>query len=446
MSKETNRTNNPDRTRVTPTGRYDERHRLTPTTSVWAAVPLPVLLLLQHEDIDRAIRVLFYLIQHSWAMLIPPANYRGDGVDRDDWRPSTFAVHQPQKPGKKARSPFWALAYIRAKDIANDLGLDEGNVSKELKWLGDRGTIRTDQKGRPIFPIQVLDVPTGLAGKKLSTSTTSDFQHPYFQQLLDLRLRIEAEYEEAKREALAPVVEAYRPAFEKVNTQERELRKAAKKAKREGVDLSQVVKVDNLESVTLDVSTKDASAEAFRQVVKVDNSKPLSPIRRVVKVDNFLGRIKSLGKDTTNKDNNNTPPASVNGVSVVVAPVLAALQEHGTTTEAAAKKFILRCQEAEPQCSGVQIVQAIQDLAAGFSKNTKNPIGVLITQVPATLKETAKRAQKRPPAMSDDLRRQLRSSDQTTSTRAARLILEQPDASDQDRADAREVLQALQTA
>jgi hypothetical protein len=449
MTKGTNRTKNPDKSRDRL---YDERHRLTPTTSVWAAVALPVLRLLQHEDVDRAIRVLFYLIEHSWAMMIPPANYQGDGTYRDDWRPSTFAVRPPQRPDKKARSPFWSLAYIRSKDIADDLGLDEGNVSKELKWLGDRGAIRTDPKGRPIFPIQVLDAPTGLTRKKLSETTTSDFQHPYFQQLFDFRFRIEAAYEEAKREALAPVVEAYRPAFEKVNTHEKELRKAAKKAKKQGVDLSKVVKVDNFEELTAIVSTEAPANSApepdsgeGREVVKVDNSKPLSPIRRVVKADNFSAPIKNLGRDTDLKTNNQREksvgqsPEKATDRPTAHPELLQAIRDTGLCEQLADTPSETLLSDVARILNGTPLRLLQNGIRARWEKITG--LGMLRNLATAAAGEHAANPAKRPARTAT---RDIGSIADEEARRGALDILNDPEASERDRQLARDVLQSLE--
>lgn len=421
---------------------YDERHRLKFPAGGWAAVSLPILRLLQHEEMDRAVRVLFYLIEHSWAMLIPPAGYKGDDRFRDDWRPSVFAVKEPEKPNGRAKSPFWSLVYIRAKDIADALGLDEGNVSKELWWLAARGVIRADSKGRPIAPYQVLDNPSGLTREKLSKSTTSDFQHPYFQQLFAFKGRLEASYQEAKTAALAPVEEAYRPILNQVNTQEKELKRADTKARKQGVDLSKVVKVDNFPELTsivpADLIQKIqpvTQPPTETEVVKVDNFKPLSPIRRVVNSDNFSPRIKNIGRDKDLETTTTGLDHGPEGVSVVVAQVLAALSEHGKTTEAAAAKFVAACQSARPGVQPAEIAETINGMAASFGRGTKNPMGVLLTQVPLALK-----APKAPDPPRREPTREQTAEQQEHYRRVALDTLNDPRSDDRDRELAREVL------
>lgn len=125
--------------------------------------------------------------------------------------------------------------------------------------------------------------------------------------------------------------------------------------------------------------------------------------------------------------------------SVAAAPesILVALQRHGTTTPVAAGRLLKECKAAKPDCSLQEIIEVIGELAAGFSRNVKNPIGVLLKQVPSAVA-----ARQRPPNDLDELRRRLRSSDHQTSINAAGQILADEHAPVADRVDAAELLRA----
>jgi hypothetical protein len=102
-------------------------------------------------------------------------------------------------------------------------------------------------------------------------------------------------------------------------------------------------------------------------------------------------------KDRELPENNNnraavptpsTPPEEDRAAVVVV--VLDALNTYGRTTEKAANTFIDECRRAKPACSAEEITHTVHDLAAGINRGTRNPIGMLLKQVPEALKTLRK--------------------------------------------------------
>lgn len=155
-----------------------------------------------------------------------------------------------------------------------------------------------------------------------------------------------------------------------------------------------------------------------------------------------LIETKKIQPQADPRSDRGAPPSSSAAAapsSVAAAPesILVALQRHGTTTPAAAGRLLKECKAAKPDCSLHEIIEVIGELAAGFSRNVKNPIGVLLKQVPSAVA-----ARQRPPNDLDELRRRLRSSDHQTSIDAAGQILADEHAPVADRVDAAELLRA----
>ena len=113
-------------------------------------------------------------------------------------------------------------------------------------------------------------------------------------------------------------------------------------------------------------------------------------------------------KDRELLENNNNradvPPRSspLEEDSAVVVVVLEALSSYGRTTEKAARSFIDECRRAKPNCSAEEITRTTHELAAGINRGTRNPVGMLLKQVPEVLK-TLRRAA--PPIESDEQRK-----------------------------------------
>jgi hypothetical protein len=85
-----------------------------------------------------------------------------------------------------------------------------------------------------------------------------------------------------------------------------------------------------------------------------------------------------------------------------VVVVREALSRYGAPTEQAAAKLIAQCRASCPGCTIDQIVETIHSLGSGINGGTRNPVGMLLTQVPRIIKaQTAK-----PPPESEDERRQ----------------------------------------
>gem|GEM_PF-4129386 len=197
----------------------------------YAAICTSFLKFLQSHHLPLPIRVLFLIIEHSWGTPVPPPGYRGD--DRRKFLPSLTAV---SKVFKSERSGFWVVEPLRAKQIAEKLGQDEGNISTAIKWLEVRKVISSDNRRFAPCAAPLSDAP-----KKLLDLTTFWSQNPLFQQLEKIRLEIEAALEEAKQKALEPVLELYRPKLEEVNTQQKKLKREINKAVKRGVSPAEVV-------------------------------------------------------------------------------------------------------------------------------------------------------------------------------------------------------------
>lgn len=170
--------------------------------------------------------------------------------------------------------------------------------------------------------------------------------------------------------------------------------------------------------------------------------KDLRTSHRSMLVQGLSERGIFIDKRSRRESNNNmlvvvAPPVEVpRPKEPELSPVLAALQQHGITTPAAAENLATACRNAKPGCTDAEIVETIQAMAAGFSRTVNNPVGVLLTQVPQAIA-----ARPRPPSDLVELRRRLRSSDPNTSAEAARLILADQQATPQDRTDANDVLE-----
>jgi len=107
-----------------------------------------------------------------------------------------------------------------------------------------------------------------------------------------------------------------------------------------------------------------------------------------------------------NNNNNNrayVPPGSPpEEASAAVVVVLDALSTFGRTTEKAARSLIDECRRAKPACSAEEIAGTIHELAAGINRSTRNPVGMLLKQVPEALKTPRKAA---PPVESEEQRK-----------------------------------------
>lgn len=404
----------------------------------YAAVCIPFLRVLQNPVLavrGRAMRVVFVLIERSWGTLIPPDHYKGDGRDRRGWQPSEIAVREV----RQTKYHHWIIDPLRVKDIAEQLDEDEGNISKELTWLEVMGLLKVEGKRYRLNPTPVLK-----GSEKVVTHDNFFLEHPLFQQLENLRLQIETELAQAKQAALEPVLQKYQPKLEEVNTQQRKLKRELKRQRKQTTSTPEVVGGNNFQKSTALDSTPTTQKQPARpsgpkktEVVTHDNFLELSPIRRVVTHDNFQPAL-NIGSKYNNKDNNNRASGDAPGSSVVVAELLDVLNEYGTTTTPAAKRLLSKCKEAQPDCAASEIIGVIRRIGEGFTQRTKNPVGVLLVQVPEALKTSTRKTAKpatnghRPPV--NDL-------NDEAARRNALATLNDPRASETDRQMAREILE-----
>lgn len=112
-------------------------------------------------------------------------------------------------------------------------------------------------------------------------------------------------------------------------------------------------------------------------------------------------------KDRESSENNNNsvpvPPRSapLEETAAAVVVVLNALNDYGRTTEKAAGTLVNDCRRANPTCSAEEIAGTIHELAAGINRGTRNPVGMLLKQVPEALKTP----RKAPPSIESEERR-----------------------------------------
>jgi len=165
--------------------------------------------------------------------------------------------------------------------------------------------------------------------------------------------------------------------------------------------------------------------------VESHNFSELSPIPQVVRSHNFQPRINIKEENTPKEENNNN---IAGGDSVAVAPILAALRHHGPTSATAARKLVAQCRAERPECTSEEIVQTIAAIAASFGRSVKNPVGVLLTQVPGALP-------KDPPARQEQRVEHERTALNAEARRWAVEILADPKATERDREMAHEVLE-----
>jgi len=95
------------------------------------------------------------------------------------------------------------------------------------------------------------------------------------------------------------------------------------------------------------------------------------------------GRI-IIDPTTTTLNNNNNSANGQPDDSVVV--VQEAFSPYADISEKAAGKLIKDCRTLKPDCTAGEIVAAIHRLADGITRSTRNPIGMLLSEVPAAVK------------------------------------------------------------
>jgi|SRR5215471_4964832 len=105
-------------------------------------------------------------------------------------------------------------------------------------------------------------------------------------------------------------------------------------------------------------------------------------------VDRLLVAIKherfEISSEIKPRNNNNSGSGRSEGASVVV--VQEAFSPYGDISEKAAGKLIKDCRTLKPDCTAGEIVAAIHRLADGITRSTRNPIGMLLSEVPAAVK------------------------------------------------------------
>jgi len=88
------------------------------------------------------------------------------------------------------------------------------------------------------------------------------------------------------------------------------------------------------------------------------------------------------------------------------ALVLDKLNSHGTTTSKAATKLLDDCRQQQPGCTVEQVIEQIEILAARFTVGARNPMGILLTQVPLHIANLIDRQQNDVAAAAAKQRRQ----------------------------------------
>lgn len=104
-------------------------------------------------------------------------------------------------------------------------------------------------------------------------------------------------------------------------------------------------------------------------------------------------RFENHKHENQNPESNNNsteppvpPPDAAPQPDVVVAQeVLAELEKHGHTTLKAAQQFLAACRRKRPNASAAIICQVIREIAATINPQARNPIGILLRQVPLSL-------------------------------------------------------------
>jgi hypothetical protein len=117
--------------------------------------------------------------------------------------------------------------------------------------------------------------------------------------------------------------------------------------------------------------------------------------------------------NNNNSDGHPKPEPAPEPKVVAVAPVLDALSRYGDTTEKGAERLIKDCRTLKPDCRDEEIVAAIHRVSATITRSTRNPIGMLLSEVPAAVKA----AKPQPRVESDRERKE----------REFREVLEHPD-------------------